>query len=56
MLLPQHTYLKPSRLEYKMPRTVEMPEVDHFIPEMPMTPWKVLRVIRQREIARERAG
>jgi CO/xanthine dehydrogenase Mo-binding subunit len=79
-------FLNPSRLEYKMPRTYEMPEVDYIIvesidpygpfgakevgegpivvtvgaiaaaignacdaymPEMPMTPWKVLRVIRQ---------
>ncbi len=79
-------FLNPSRLEYKMPRTYEMPEVEYiivesidpygpfgakevgegpivvtvgaiaaavsnavgaFIPEMPMTPWKVLRVIRQ---------
>jgi CO/xanthine dehydrogenase Mo-binding subunit len=79
-------YLNPSRLEYKMPRTYEMPEVEYiivesidpygpfgakevgegpivvtvgaiaaavgdacgaFMPEMPMTPWKVLRVIRQ---------
>ena len=79
-------FLNPSRLEYKMPRTYEMPEVEYiivesidpygpfgakevgegpivvtvgaiaaavgnavgaFIPEMPMTPWKVLRIIRQ---------
>jgi 4-hydroxybenzoyl-CoA reductase subunit alpha len=79
-------FLNPSRLEYKMPRTYEMPEVEYiivesidpygpfgakevgegpivvtvgaiaaavsnacdaFMPEMPMTPWKVLRVIRQ---------
>jgi 4-hydroxybenzoyl-CoA reductase subunit alpha len=26
-------YLNPSRLEYKMPRTYEMPEVDYFIVE-----------------------
>lgn len=79
-------FLNPSRLEYKMPRTYEMPEVEYiivesidpygpfgakevgegpivvtvgaiaaavsdavgaFMPEMPMTPWKVLRVIHQ---------
>jgi len=79
-------FLNPSRLEYKMPRAYEMPEVEYiivesidpygpfgakevgegpivvtvgaiaaavsnavgaFIPEMPMTPWKVLRVIHQ---------
>ena len=84
-------FLNPSRLEYKMPRTYEMPEVEYiivesidpygpfgakevgegpivvtvgaiaaavgnacnaFMPEMPMTPWRVLRVIRQQEIAR----
>jgi len=81
-------FLNPSRLEYKMPRTYEMPEVEYiivesidpygpfgakevgegpivvtvgaiaaavsnavgeFMPEMPMTPWKVLRVIRQKK-------
>jgi 4-hydroxybenzoyl-CoA reductase subunit alpha len=26
-------YLNPSRLEYKMPRTYEMPEVEYFIVE-----------------------
>jgi len=88
-------FLNPSRLEYKMPRTYEMPEVEYiivetldpygpfgakevgegpivvtvgaiaaavsnavgeFMPDMPMTPWKVLRVIRQREIAEQRAA
>jgi len=80
-------FLNPSRLEYKMPRTYEMPEVDYiivesvdpygpfgakevgegpivvtvgaiaaavgnavgaFVPEMPMSPWKMLRVIRSK--------
>ncbi|MGI9309202.1 MAG: xanthine dehydrogenase family protein molybdopterin-binding subunit [Gammaproteobacteria bacterium] len=81
-------YLNPSRLEYKMPRTYEMPEVDYiivesndpygpfgakevgegpivvaggaiaaavadavgsFLPEIPMTPFKVWREIRKNE-------
>ncbi len=80
-------FLNPSRLEYKMPRTYEMPEVEYiivesvdpygpfgakevgegpivvtvgaiaaavgnaigeFIPEIPMSPWKLLRVIRNK--------
>jgi 4-hydroxybenzoyl-CoA reductase subunit alpha len=80
-------YLNPSRLEYKMPRTYEMPEIDYHlvetvdpygpfgakevgegpvtvagaaivaavsdalggvnIPEMPMTPWRILKTIRR---------
>lgn len=82
--------LNPSRLEYKTPRTYELPEVDYiivetidpfgpfgakevgegpivvtmaavanavanalggYIPEIPMTPWRVLRAIRQKEQA-----
>ena len=82
-------FLNPSRLEYKMPRTYEMPEVEYiivesvdpygpfgakevgegpivvtvgaiaaavsnavgsFVPEMPMTPWRVLKVIRQKRM------
>jgi len=31
--LDEGQYLNPSRLEYKMPRTYEMPEVDYFIVE-----------------------
>ncbi len=88
-------FLNPSRLEYKMPRTYEMPEVEYiivesidpygpfgakevgegpivvtvgaiatavsnavgaYIPEMPMTPWKVLRVIRQQQRKTQRAA
>ncbi|MCC5795491.1 MAG: molybdopterin-dependent oxidoreductase [Chromatiales bacterium] len=80
--------LNPSRLEYKLPRTWELPEVDYrlietidpygpfgakevgegpiivtmsavanavadalggMVPEIPMTPWRVLRVLRARE-------
>ncbi len=80
--------LNPSRLEYKLPRTYELPEVDYvlvetidpygpfgakevgegpivvtmsavasavanalggMVPEIPMTPWRVLRVLRARE-------
>jgi len=80
--------LNPSRLEYKLPRTYELPEVEYIlvetidpygpfgakevgegpivvtmaavanavanamgelIPRMPMTPWRLLRVIRHRE-------
>jgi CO/xanthine dehydrogenase Mo-binding subunit len=80
--------LNPSRLEYKLPRTYELPEVDYvlvetidpygpfgakevgegpivvsmaaiasavanaigaFVPEIPMTPWKVLRMQRARD-------
>ncbi len=80
--------LNPSRLEYKLPRTYELPEVEHIIvetidphgpfgakevgegpivvtmsavasavatalggmmPEIPMTPWRVLRAIKQRQ-------
>ncbi len=79
-------FLNPSRLEYKMPRTYEMPQVEYiivesvdpygpfgakevgegpivvtvgaiaaavsnavgaFMPEIPMSPWRVLRVIHQ---------
>ncbi len=82
--------LNPSRLEYKTPRTYELPDVDYIIvetidpfgpfgakevgegpivvtmaavanavanalggymPEIPMTPWRVLRAIKQREQA-----
>jgi CO/xanthine dehydrogenase Mo-binding subunit len=85
--------LNPSRLEYKLPRTYELPEVEYVLvetidpygpfgakevgegpivvtmaavaaavanavgelqPSMPMTPWKLLRVIRHRR-RRERA-
>ena len=88
-------FLNPSRLEYKMPRTYEMPEVEYhivesidpygpfgakevgegpivvtvgaiatavsnavgaYVPEMPMTPWKVLRVIRQQQRKAQRAA
>ena len=31
--LDEGQYLNPSRLEYKMPRTYEMPEVDYYIVE-----------------------
>lgn len=31
--LDEGQYLNPSRLEYKMPRTYEMPEIDYFIVE-----------------------
>ena len=87
-------FLNPSRLEYKMPRAYEMPEVEYiivesidpygpfgakevgegpivvtvgaiatavsnavgaYIPEIPMTPWKVLRVIRQQQRKTRRA-
>ena len=87
-------FLNPSRLEYKMPRAYEMPEVEYiivesidpygpfgakevgegpivvtvgaiatavsnavgaYIPEIPMTPWKVLRVIRQQQRKARRA-
>lgn len=80
--------MNPSRLEYKLPRTYELPEVDYilvetidpygpfgakevgegpivvsmsaiaaavanaigaFVPEIPMTPWKVLRMLRARD-------
>ena len=81
--------LNPSRLEYKLPRTYELPEVEYIlvetidpygpfgakevgegpivvtmaamanavanalgeqVPEMPMTPWRVLRAVsRQRD-------
>ena len=80
--------LNPSRLEYKLPRTYELPEVDYIlvetidpygpfgakevgegpivvsmsaiasavanaigalVPEIPMTPWKVLRMLRAKE-------
>jgi 4-hydroxybenzoyl-CoA reductase subunit alpha len=80
--------LNPSRLEYKLPRTYELPEVEYIIvetidpngpfgakevgegpivvtmsaiasavadalggmmPQIPMTPWRVLRAIKQRE-------
>lgn len=80
--------LNPSRLEYKLPRTFELPEVDYalvetvdpygpfgakevgegpivvtmsavanavanalggMVPEIPVTPWRVLRVLRARE-------
>jgi 4-hydroxybenzoyl-CoA reductase subunit alpha len=86
--------LNPSRLEYKLPRTWEMPEVDYVLvetidpygpfgakevgegpivvtmsavasavanalggmmPEMPMTPWRVLRAMRARS-RRHRPG
>ena len=82
--------LNPSRLEYKTPRTYELPDVDYIIvetidpfgpfgakevgegpivvtmaavanavsnalggymPEIPMTPWRVLRAIKQKEMA-----
>ncbi len=82
--------LNPSRLEYKLPRTYEMPDIEYIIvetidpfgpfgakevgegpivvsmaavasavanalggmmPEIPMTPWRVLRAIKQREQA-----
>lgn len=91
-LMDEGQILNPSRLEYKMPRSYEMPEVDHIIVEsidpygpfgakevgegpivctlqavanavanaigqqvtdMPITPWRVLRTIKQKE-ARER--
>jgi 4-hydroxybenzoyl-CoA reductase subunit alpha len=81
--------LNPSRLEYKLPRTYELPKLDYSIietidphgpfgakevgegpvivtmsavacavanalggmmPEIPMTPWRVLRAIRQRKL------
>ena len=87
-------FLNPSRLEYKMPRTYELPDVEYiivesvdpygpfgakevgegpivvtvgavaaamgnavgtFLPEMPMTPWRVLRVIRQKRMREQRA-
>jgi CO/xanthine dehydrogenase Mo-binding subunit len=80
--------LNPSRLEYKLPRTYELPEVEYilvetidpygpfgakevgegpivvsmsaiasavanavgaFVPEIPMTPWKVLRMLRAKD-------
>jgi CO/xanthine dehydrogenase Mo-binding subunit len=80
--------MNPSRLEYKLPRTYELPEVDYilvetidpygpfgakevgegpivvsmsaiasavanavgaFVPEIPMTPWKILRMLRARD-------
>ncbi|NND37210.1 MAG: molybdopterin-dependent oxidoreductase [Gammaproteobacteria bacterium] len=80
--------MNPSRLEYKLPRTYELPDVDYilvetidpfgpfgakevgegpivvsmsaiasavanaigaFVPEIPMTPWKVLRMLRARD-------
>jgi 4-hydroxybenzoyl-CoA reductase subunit alpha len=86
-------YLNPSRLEYKMPRTYEMPEVEYiivetidpygpfgakevgegpivvaggaiaaavadavgsFLPEIPMTPFKVWRELRKNEIREQR--
>ena len=87
-------YLNPSRLEYKMPRTYEMPEIHHylvesidpygpfgakeigegpvivagaatiaavsdalggrFLPEMPMTPWRVLKAIKQANAVEKR--
>lgn len=83
-------YLNPSRLEYKMPRTHEMPEISYHlvetidpygpfgakevgegpvtvagaaivaavsdalgginVPEMPMTPWRILRLIRRQGV------
>jgi CO/xanthine dehydrogenase Mo-binding subunit len=88
--------LNPSRLEYKLPRTWELPEVEYILvetidphgpfgakevgegpivvtmaavaaavanalgeplPHMPMTPWRLLRVIRhRRRLARAAAG
>jgi len=80
--------LNPSRLEYKLPRTYELPDVEYIlvetidpygpfgakevgegpivvsmsaiasavanavgalVPEIPMTPWKVLRMLRAKE-------
>ena len=80
--------MNPSRLEYKLPRTYELPDVDYilvetidpygpfgakevgegpivvsmsaiasavanaigaFVPEIPMTPWKVLRMLRAKD-------
>ena len=80
--------LNPSRLEYKLPRTYELPDVEYilvetidpygpfgakevgegpivvsmsaiasavanavgaFVPEIPMTPWKVLRMLRAKD-------
>lgn len=89
------SFLNPSRLEYKMPRTYEMPEISHHLietidpygpfgakevgegpvvvagaaiiaalsnaldhaamPVMPMTPWRVLKTIRQNELKRQQA-
>ena len=90
-------YLNPSRLEYKMPRTHEMPEITYHlvesmdpygpfgakevgegpitvagaaiiaavsdalggsnVPEMPMTPWRVIKAIRrQKDLSRSGAG
>ena len=88
-------YLNPSRLEYKMPRTYEMPEIGYHIvetidpygpfgakevgegpvtvagaaiiaalsdalggahcPEMPMTPWRVLKTIRRHQLVPDAA-
>jgi 4-hydroxybenzoyl-CoA reductase subunit alpha len=88
-------FLNPSRLEYKMPRTYEMPEIAHFMiesndpygpfgakevgegpvvvagaaiiaavsnalggtlmPEMPMTPMRVLKAIRASELEKSQS-